>query len=136
MDVRPLDPAVHVSPQIALGDLPVLKAKGYGAVISNRPDGEEPGQPSAEQVRAATEAEGLAFAHIPVSMPTLGPAEVEAMRAALDALPGPILAFCKSGTRSAVLWALSQAGARPADDLIAQAAEVGYDISGLKDRLG
>ncbi|MFC0634394.1 TIGR01244 family sulfur transferase [Brevundimonas balnearis] len=135
MDVRPLDPAVHVSPQIALEDLAVLKARGYGAVISNRPDGEEPGQPSADQVRAAAEAEGLGFVHIPISMPNLGPDQVQAMRAALEDLPGPVLAFCKSGTRSAVMWALTQAGERPADDLIAQAAEVGYDISGLRGRL-
>lgn len=136
MDIRPLDPAIHVSPQIALSDLAVLKSKGYGAVISNRPDGEEPGQPSADQVRAAAEAAGLKFAHIPISMPNLGPDQVEAMRAALNDLPGPVLAFCKSGTRSTVMWALTQAGARPADHLIAQAAEVGYDISGLRGRLG
>ncbi|HEV7353959.1 MAG TPA: TIGR01244 family sulfur transferase [Brevundimonas sp.] len=136
MDIRPLDPALHVAPQIALEDLPALKAAGYATIISNRPDGEEPGQPDAAEVRAAAEAAGLAFAHIPVSMPALGPGEVEALRHALDTLPGPALAFCKSGTRSAVLWVLSQAGERPADELIAAAAAAGYDLSGLRPRLG
>jgi len=136
MDIRPLDPALHVAPQIALEDVPALKAAGYATLISNRPDGEEPGQPDAAAVRAAAEAAGLAFVHIPVSMPTLGPGEVEALRRALDTLPGPALAFCRSGTRSTVLWALSQAGGRPADELIAAAAAVGYDLSGLRPQLG
>lgn len=136
MDIRPLDPALHVAPQIALQDLPALKAAGYATIISNRPDGEEPGQPDAAEVRAAAEAAGLAFVHIPVSMPALGRGEVEALRHALDTLPGPMLAFCRSGTRSTVLWALSQAGGRPADELIAAAAAVGYDLSGLRPQLG
>jgi uncharacterized protein (TIGR01244 family) len=136
MDIRPLDPALHVSPQIALEDVPALKTAGYATLISNRPDGEEPGQPDAAAVRAAAEAAGLTFVHIPVSMPTLGQGEIEAMRHALATRPGPALAFCKSGTRSTVLWALSQAGDRPADDLIAAAAAAGYDLSGLRPRLG
>jgi sulfide:quinone oxidoreductase len=136
MDIRPLDPALHVAPQIALEDVPALKAAGYAALISNRPDGEEPGQPDAATVRAAAEAAGLAFVHIPVSMSSLGPEEVEALRHALDTLPGPALAFCRSGTRSAILWALSQAGDRPADELIAAAAAAGYDLSGLRSQLG
>lgn len=136
MDIRPLDPALHVAPQIALEDVPALKTAGYAALISNRPDGEEPGQPDAATVRAAAEAAGLAFVHIPVSMSSLGPEEVEALRHALDTLPGPALAFCRSGTRSAILWALSQAGDRPADELIAAAAAAGYDLSGLRLQLG
>ena len=124
MDIRPLDPALHVAPQIALEDVPALKTAGYAALISNRPDGEEPGQPDAATVRAAAEAAGLAFVHIPVSMSSLGPEEVEALRHALDTLPGPALAFCRSGTRSAILWALSQAGDRPADELIARVMQV------------
>lgn len=136
MDIRPLDPALHVAPQIALEDVPALKAAGYAALISNRPDGEEPGQPDAATVRAAAEAAGLAFVHIPVSMSSLGPEEVEALRHALDTLPGPALAFCRSGTRSAILWALSQAGDRQADELIAAAAAAGYDLSGLRSQLG
>jgi len=136
MDIRPLDPALHVAPQIALEDVPALKTAGYAALISNRPDGEEPGQPDAATVRAAAEAAGLAFVHIPVSTSSLGPEEVEALRHALDTLPGPALAFCRSGTRSAILWALSQAGDRPADELIAAAAAAGYDLSGLRSQLG
>lgn len=136
MDIRPLDPALHVAPQIALEDVPALKTAGYAALISNRPDGEEPGQPDAATVRAAAEAAGLAFVHIPVSMSSLGPEEVEALRHALDTLPGPALAFCRSGTRSAILWALSQAGDRPVDELIAAAAAAGYDLSGLRLQLG
>jgi sulfide:quinone oxidoreductase len=136
MDIRPLGPALHVAPQIALEDVPALKTAGYAALISNRPDGEEPGQPDAATVRAAAEAAGLAFVHIPVSMSSLGPEEVEALRHALDTLPGPALAFCRSGTRSAILWALSQAGDRPADELIAAAAAAGYDLSGLRSQLG
>lgn len=135
MHSRPLEDRLHVSPQITAEDIPAAAARGYRAFISNRPDGEEPGQPEAEALRAAAEAAGLAFVHIPVRGSAIGPDAVAAFRQALNDLPGPILAFCRSGTRTTVLWALSQAGERPVDDIIRAAADAGHDLSGLRPRL-
>ena len=135
MDIRKLDARLDVSPQIALEDMKALAGLGYRAVISNRPDGEEPGQPSAEQVRAAAEAEGMSFRHVPVTGGNMGPDVVAAMRAALDEMPGPVLGFCRSGTRTTCLWGLANAGQCPAGELIETARAAGYDLSPLKPRL-
>lgn len=135
MDVRVIDEGLHVAPQIALDDLSEAARRGYGAVISNRPDDEEPGQPSARAVQQAAQAAGLAFVHIPVSPGQLGEGEIAAFRHALDDLPGPVLAFCRSGTRSAMLWALSEAGRRPVEDILSRARDAGYDLSPLRPRL-
>lgn len=134
--IRPVTDRFAVAPQIATGDLATLAAEGWTAVICNRPDGEEAGQPSASIMREAAEAAGLAFTHIPVAGSFPLPA-VEAMRDALEAAPeGKVLAWCRSGTRSVTLWAMAQAlqGA-DAVDLIAAAQGAGYDLSGLEGAL-
>jgi uncharacterized protein (TIGR01244 family) len=101
-------------------------------VINNRPDGEEPGQPTSAEIEAAAKAAGLAYAHIPVrGGPT--PDQVEAEREILNSAPGPVLAFCRSGTRSIVTWSIGQAlaGERPREELVALGAQAGYDLSGV-----
>jgi len=120
------------APQISVADVAEAARLGFKAIINNRPDGEEPGQPSAAEIGAAAEAAGLAYAHIPVRGGP-GPAEVEAVRQALAAAGGPVLAFCRSGTRSIVTWSLGQAisGARPRDELVNLARQAGYDLSGV-----
>ncbi|WP_339871836.1 TIGR01244 family sulfur transferase [uncultured Brevundimonas sp.] len=135
MDIRKIDDRLDAAPQIALEDMKAIAGLGYRSVISNRPDGEEPGQPDAAQVKAAAEAEGLTFRHIPVTGASMGPEAVAAMRAALDELPGPVLGFCRSGTRTTCLWGLASAGTRPAQELIETARAAGYDLSPLKPRL-
>ena len=136
MDIRILDDRLNAAPQIALPEVAEAASRGYRAVISNRPDGEEPGQPTAEQMRQAAEAAGLAFRHIPVRPGALSEVEVDAMRAALDELPGPVLGFCRTGTRTTYLWALAVAGTRPADEIIAAASAAGYDLTPLRSQLG
>ena len=92
----------------------------------------EPGQPTAAEVEAAAKAAGLAFFHIPVrGGPT--PDQVEQTQAILAEADGPVLAFCRSGTRSIVTWSLSQAasGARPRDELVGLGRDAGYDLSGV-----
>jgi uncharacterized protein (TIGR01244 family) len=134
MDIRPLDDALAASPQIDLQDLPAVAAQGFRSVISNRPDGEAPDQPSAAEFRQAAEAVGLAFAHVPVVGGALSDADVAAFRHALDVLPKPIFGFCRTGTRTTTLWALARA-ADEADRLIQCAQAAGYDLSGLRPRL-
>lgn len=136
MDIRPLDERLHASPQIALSDVAEAAARGYHAIISNRPDGEEPGQPTGEQMRAAAEAAGLAFRHIPMRPGVLNEADIDAMRQAMDDLPKPILGFCRTGTRTTYLWALASAGTRPADEIMAAGSAAGYDLSPLRSHLG
>lgn len=129
-DIRVLTGGFSAAPQIAVADVSDLAAAGYVMVICNRPDGEDAGQPAAADVQAAAEAAGLGFAWIPVSGGP-GREQVDAMGAALEgAGAGRVLAYCRSGTRSATLWALAQAtrGQDP-DHLIAAAANGGYDLS-------
>ncbi len=104
MTIRNLTPDFAVSPQIRAEDIPALAAEGFRAIICNRPDGEEAGQPSAEEIRAAAGRAGLGFDHVPVVSRDFDPAEAEKMAAAFAALPKPILAYCRSGARSEALF--------------------------------
>ena len=127
--IRPLNDAVAVSPQITPGDILAIAAAGYVLVVNNRPDHEEPGQPSGEAIRAAAEAAGLAYAAVPVGHAGFGHAQLDAMADALRGADGPVLAYCRSGTRSCHLWALAAAKAgRDPGLLVAQGAAAGYDL--------
>ena len=134
--IRPITPNVSVAPQIAPGDIPAIKAAGFTAIVNNRPDGEEPGQPSGDAIRAAAENAGLAYTAIPVTHAGFSHPQLDAMAAALAAAGGPVLAFCRSGTRSCNLWALAEAkaGGDPAA-LIDQAGAAGYDLGGIRPML-
>lgn len=135
MHIRPLDEALSASPQIAPEDLPAIAAQGFRSVISNRPDGEEPGQPSSEDLRQAAEAAGLAFAHVPVVGGAISDQDVADFREALANLPQPVFGFCRTGTRTTTLWALANVASISADDLIARAKSAGYDLGALRPRL-
>ena len=128
----PLDPVTFVAGQIGPADIAGIAAAGVTLIVNNRPDFEEPGQPLSEDVRAAAEAAGLGYRHIPISGGISGD-QVQAMAAALDLADGRVLAFCRSGTRSTFLWALAQAS-RGADgeELIGKAAAAGYDLGPLR----
>ncbi|MEY2883125.1 MAG: hypothetical protein RL490_849 [Pseudomonadota bacterium] len=130
-----LTPDIAVAPQIAPEDCAAAAAAGYVAIVNNRPDGEAPGQPDAATMRAAAAAAGLRYADIPVDHTGLSMAQVEAMAAELRA-GGPVLAFCRSGTRSTNLWALAAASlGGDCDAIIAAAEGGGYDVSGMAPTL-
>ncbi len=135
MDIRPLDEALSASPQIAPEDLPAIAAQGFRSVISNRPDSEEPGQPSAEALRQAAQAAGLAFAHVPVVGGAISDQDVADFRKALANLPQPVFGFCRTGTRTTTLWALANAASESPDHLIDRAKTAGYDLGALRPRL-
>ena len=129
---RRVTDSLSVSPQIATEDLDRAAREGFVLVINNRPDDEEPGQPSSAQVEAAARAAGLDYVHIPVrGGPTFD--QVEAVRRAVEGAEGPVLAFCRSGTRSIVTWSLGQAmsGAKGRGELVQLGREAGYDLSGV-----
>ncbi|WP_025587296.1 TIGR01244 family sulfur transferase [Sphingomonas sp. UNC305MFCol5.2] len=134
--IRKIDEQISVAPQIAPEDVAGFADAGFKAIVNNRPEGEELGQPSGAAIRAAAEAAGLAYAEIPVTHAGFSATQVEAMAKALAGAGGPVLAFCRSGTRSCNLWALAEAstGGDP-DTLTAKAAGAGYDISGIRPLL-
>ena len=134
MQIHPLAGALSVSPQIDVDDIAALAAQGIRGIVNNRPDGEEPGQPDNATLESAARAAGLDWRHIPVTGMPVAPATLREFSAALEELPGPLLAFCRSGTRSSALWALQAPGT--ADDILATARAAGYDLSMLRPWLG
>ena len=135
MDIRPLAEGYAVSPQIAPEDAAELAARGFRVVICNRPDSENPPDLQADAVRAAVEAAGMRFVLNDFAGPGMTPDHIAAQGAALEAAEGPVLAYCASGTRSTVVWALSQAGRLPAAQMIDAAARQGYQIAGLQPKI-
>ena len=135
MEIRPLTPTYAVSPQIALEDLAAVKAAGFAMVIDNRPDGEIPAHLHTDQVRRAAEALGLTFIANPIIGGAMTEANVLAQRQAMDAAKGPVFAYCASGNRCSVVWALAHAGRMPADDLISIPARYGYQLEALRGKL-
>ena len=131
-DFRKVTDDFSVAPQIELADVARAKAEGFVLLINNRPDGETPDQPTSAEFEAAAKAAGLAYVHIPVrGGPT--PDQIEIERQLLSETEGPVLAWCRSGTRSIVTWSVGEAlaGARSPQDLIALGAGAGYDLSGV-----
>jgi uncharacterized protein (TIGR01244 family) len=127
---RELTPLVFVSPQIGLTEVEAAKAMGITLIINNRPDGEEPGALQGDEIEDAAKAAGMAYVAIPVTHAGFAEWQLTAMAEALDKAEGKVLAYCRSGTRSTLLWALAQAkgGMHPAE-IADRAAKAGYDIA-------
>jgi len=135
LEIKRINDQVSVSGQITPEDIAAIKAAGFTAIVNNRPDGEAPDQPTNAEVEAAAHEAGLTFHFIPMGREGVSPEMVEKTRAALDGAEGPVLCYCRTGTRSTTLWALSQAGRQPANDIVAAAANAGYDMSHLSGHL-
>jgi len=135
MDPKALAPGLSVSPQILPEDMAALKEKGFRAIICNRPDGEGADQPSFQEISAAAAAAGMESRYIPVSGGLVTDADTAAFDAALADLPGPVLAYCRSGMRSATLWSLSQAASRSAPEILGATKAAGYDMAGVVRRI-
>lgn len=133
--LRQLDEGLNVAPQILPSDVPHLKAQGIRAIICNRPDGEAGDQPAFAEIAAAAAAAGIEARYLPVASGLVTDADAENFGTALRDLPGPVLAYCRSGTRSATLWALSQANRRPAAELLGAARAAGYELGGVLRRI-
>jgi uncharacterized protein (TIGR01244 family) len=134
--IRTLNESISVAPQIAVADVATLAAAGFTTIVNNRPDDEEPDQPTSAEIQAAAEAAGLTYVAIPVTHAGFSHPQLDAMTEALTAAKGPVLAYCRSGTRSCNLWALAAAKAgRNPDLLAAQAEGAGYDLSNIRPML-
>lgn len=135
-DFRTLSDGVLASPQIHSDDIAVAKKLGVVRIIQNRPDEEEPGQPDSADLEAEAQAQGLEFLRIPIGGSGFSEPQVTAMREALDGADGKVLAFCRSGTRSTLLWSLAQAQGGGDCDAIAKAASAaGYDVSPVRQAM-
>lgn len=129
-----IDEGVFASPQITVDDVAEARTLGIGLIINNRPEGESGDQTPGDEIEAAARAAGIAYVAIPVTHAGFAAWQVDAMRKALDQAAGkPVLAYCRSGTRSTLLWALAEAaaGSNPAR-IAACAAQGGYDISPVR----
>ena len=132
-DFRRLNERVLASPQIGIDEVGEAKVLGVSLIVNNRPDGEEAGQIEGAAIEQAARDAGLDYLAIPIGQAGFSQPQVKAMAEALEEADGRVLAFCRSGTRSTFLWALSQAskGASP-DELAAQALAAGYDVAPVR----
>ncbi len=127
---RQLDEKIFVSPQIEAADVAEAKAQGVTLIINNRPDGESPSEPQGAEIEAAAHAVGLDYVAIPVGHGGFSQPQVDAMAAALDGASGKTLAYCRSGTRSTLLWSLARARAGDAPQTLHEKANgAGYDLT-------
>ena len=131
-ELIPLSPGLSVTGRLDRADIDALAQAGVRTIVNNRPDGEDPGQVPAAEARRLAEAHGIAYHHIPITAASLTRADVDAFAAALREAEAPVVAHCRSGTRSTLLWALTRMreGADPLG-LIAEAARHGIDIASL-----
>lgn len=130
---RQLNDRVFASPQIGLADVAEAAARGFGLIINNRPESESEDQTPGAEIEVAARAAGLGYVAIPVTHAGYSRSQVDAMTTALASSERPVLAYCRSGTRSTLLWALAEAsrGADP-DALSAAAAQAGYDLAPIR----
>ena len=135
MDIKTIAPDLSVSSQITAQDVGIAASQGFRSVIINRPNGESADQPDRTEIEGAARRHGMEVSYVPVVSGKVTDADVEAFDKALHELPAPALAYCRTGTRSATLWALSQAGHLSTDAILKTASGAGYDLSGLRARL-
>ena len=133
VEFKKLRDGMLASPQIEVEDIARAKEAGVTLIINNRPDGEASDQPAGAEIEAAAQASGIAYRAIPVSSAGFSLPQIEEMQTALDEAEGTVLAFCRSGTRSTILWALAKAkSGAPVDQLSDDASAAGYDLSGIR----
>lgn len=135
MEAKKISDDLSVSPQILVDDLQALADRGFRAIVCNRPDGEGADQPVFQEIERAAENLGLQSRHVPVTAGKVNDDDVAAFGAAMRELPKPVLAFCRTGTRSATLWSLSEADQRPLAEILTATRAAGYDMAGVARRI-
>ncbi len=136
LEITPLTSEFAIAPQIALGDIATIRDRGYRAILNARPDDETGDYVRASEAEKAAHALGLAYAHAPAHNHAMfDPDTIDRFETALVDLPKPVLAHCKSGTRTAILWALVAARHRHVNDVIATLNKAGQDLEFLEQEL-
>jgi sulfide:quinone oxidoreductase len=135
MQVNKVTDALSVSPQITPQDVAEIRAAGFRTIICNRPDAEGADQPNFEEIEAAAKAAGIEARYLPVTSGMVQDSDAEAFGQTLLELPGPVLAYCRTGTRSATLWSLTEAERRPLSEILAATKAAGFDMAGVARRI-
>lgn len=135
MDARCITPRYFVSPQISVEDVPAIAAAGFRTVICNRPDAEVPPSHRADALKQAVEAAGMAFHVLELTHQTMTPDKVAQQRALSESCEGPVLAYCASGTRCSVVWALAHVQDEGVDAVLEHTLRAGYQLDGLRPAL-
>jgi len=135
MDSKQLTPQLHVASQISKDDIPAIAALGFKMILNNRPDGEGEDQPLAAEIEAEAKANGIEYIYQPVVGTAITDQNAEDFGATIAANEGPIFAHCRTGTRCTILWMLSQAKDKSADELLETAAKAGYSLEQVRGRL-
>ena len=135
MNIREISPTYSVSPQILASDMATIAQAGYKSVICNRPDAEHDPSEAMDVMSDAAQAEGLVWGANPFDAQSFDATKVEAQGALIESLPKPILAYCAVGARSAMAWAMSQAGTIPVDYILNQTRMAGYMLDHMRPTL-
>ena len=135
MDIKALTPNLSISPQILISEMQAVAEAGFKAIICNRPDGEGPDQPSFQEIEAAARQYGLQAQYLPAETGKVRDEDGKVFGQLLHTLPGPVLAYCRSGMRSTTMWALSQSGVTPLPQILEASTKVGFDMKPLVQRI-
>ena len=133
--MKAINSQISVAPQVKPEDMADFAQQGFRSVICNRPDGEGADQPSFEEIEAAAGKLGMEARYLPIVAGKVGDTDAEEFGRLMESLPKPILAYCRTGTRSATLWSLSQAEKLPLSDILSKTKAAGYDMGGVARRL-
>jgi len=133
--MKSINEQISVAPQIRTEDLAEIAQSGFRSVICNRPDGEAADQPTFEEIEAAAKKLGLETRYQPIVAGKVSDEDAVMFGELMNALPKPVLAYCRTGTRSATLWSLAQAGDLPLADILQQTGSAGYDMAGVVRRI-
>jgi len=135
MDNKALTPHLSISPQISVSEMQAIANAGFKAIICNRPDGEGPDQPSFKEIETCANQHGLQARYLPAETGKVRDEDGKAFDELLKTLPGPVLAYCRTGMRSTTMWALSQAGVTPLPQILEASQKVGFDMKPLVQRI-
>ena len=135
MDIKTLTSNLSISPQVLVSEIQAIAQAGFKAIICNRPDGEGPDQPSFKEIEQVANQYGLEAKYLPAESGKVRDEEGQAFGQLLNALPGPVLAYCRTGMRSTTLWALSQAGSTPLPHILEASQKAGFDMKALVQRI-
>jgi sulfide:quinone oxidoreductase len=135
MDIKTLTSNLSISPQVLVSEIPTIAQAGFKAIVCNRPDGEGPDQPSFKEIEQAANQYGLQAKYLPAESGKVRDEEGQAFGQLLNTLPGPVLAYCRTGMRSTTLWALSQAGSTSLPHILEASQKAGFDMKALVQRI-
>ncbi|WP_050603268.1 TIGR01244 family sulfur transferase [Ruegeria sp. 6PALISEP08] len=135
MEIRPITPRYAVSPQITVEDVPAIAAAGFVKVICNRPNVEVPSIMQSDAIGDAVRAAGMEYEVLELTHQTMSPENVKRQRDMAESCSGPVLAYCASGTRCSVVWALGQCDHMSPDDILSATTDAGYQLEGLRPAL-